>query len=155
MDVFRNRLAQAVGGKPKDETGMLNPLVLAYVGDTVYDLAIRTMLIDAHDAKAHKLHVLSAQRVRAQTQAKVGLWLYPQLSDEEQAVFRRGRNAKPKTVPRHADLDDYCAATAFEAVLGYLYLSAQEDRLLEVLSLAAAQLEQIIVVKAEPRPYKG
>jgi ribonuclease-3 family protein len=121
----------------------------------VYDLAVRTLLIDTHDAKAHALHMMSARRVRAQAQADVALWLYPQLTEREQAIFRRGRNAKLHTVPKHASLDDYRAATALEAVLGYLYLSSQEQRLLEVLGLAAERLAQTVSDAAEQKPYKG
>ena len=153
MESFRENLAQALGTVPKKDPQMLHPLVLAYVGDTIFDLAVRTLLIDTHDAKAHTLHEMSARRVRASAQAQAGAALYELLNEQEQAVYRRGRNARPGTVPRHASVEEYCSASALEAVLGYLYLSGQQERLLWALQ-KALELEQI-TDSSSPRPYKG
>lgn len=132
---------------------MLHPLVLAYVGDTIFDLAVRTMLIDTHDAKAHTLHEMSARRVRASAQAQAAMALYELLDEQEQAVYRRGRNARPGTVPRHASVEEYCAASALEAVLGYLYLSGKEERLLWALEKSLSF--ETVQDSLPPRPYKG
>lgn len=153
MDSFRRRLSLALGGGPGGDPALLHPLVLAYVGDTVFDLAVRTLLIDTHDAKAHALHLMSARRVCAKAQAVAAQGLYEELTETEQAVFRRGRNTKPATIPKHATLEDYCAASGLEAVVGYLYLSGQEERLFQVLS-RALELEQVRDI-VRPKPFKG
>ena len=100
----------------------LNPLVLAYVGDAVFELFVRTVLAGEHDAKAHALHVMSSRRVRAGAQAAAARGLFDELSEEERAVFLRGRNAKTHSAPRHAESGEYSYATALECLFGYLYL---------------------------------
>lgn len=109
----------------------LSPLVLAYVGDAVYELFIRTKLA-AHPGKVHDLHRVAVEYVRAGSQAEIIHDWEPILSDSEKEVVRRGRNAKSGT-PRRTDVVDYRYSTGFEALLGYLYLSGQQERLLELL----------------------
>jgi ribonuclease-3 family protein len=153
QDGFMQELCAALGCPPRENAALLNPQVLAYVGDTIFDLAVRTYLINTHDAKAHALHVMSARRVRAAAQAAAAQSLEEFWQAEELAVFKRGRNTRPGSVPKNANLEDYCAATGFEAVLGYLFLSGQQGRLLQVLSEALhSQPEDQL---QEPRPYKG
>lgn len=119
------------------------PLVLAYIGDTVYDLFVRTLLIQTNDSTAHGLHVLSARQVRAAAQAQASERILPLLNEAEQSVFRRGRNAHMGTIPKNASIGEYRAATALEAVIGYLYLAGDDARLQELMRLAlAGQQEQ-------------
>ena len=111
---------------------MLNPLVLAYVGDSVFDLFVRTSLLKS--GKAGKLHMLSAKMVCAKAQANVIKELLPDLSEEETEIFMRGRNAKTATVPKNADVADYHMATGFEALIGYLYITGEDERLRQLMS---------------------
>lgn len=106
----------------------LSPLVLAYVGDAVYELYIRTRL-SAEERPVRELHRKAVALVRASTQAHMAHAIEPLLSEEERDVWRRARNAKSGTVPRSADVVEYRHSTAFEAVLGYLYLVGRHERL--------------------------
>lgn len=110
----------------------LSPLVLAYVGDAVYELYIRTKLA-AYPAKMQKLHRRAVTYVQAASQAEIIHAWEPELTEEERDVVRRGRNAK-SGMPRHADVVEYRYSTGMEALIGHLYLTGQEERLLELLS---------------------
>lgn len=118
-----------------------SPLVLAYIGDAVYELYIRTMLVKKGNAPVHKMHRQATLYVKAKAQSDIIHSLQDQLTEEEFAVFKRGRNAKSGTTPKHADINDYRHATGFEALLGYLYLTGQKKRLIELLDLAIAKSE--------------
>ena len=107
----------------------LAPLTLAYVGDTVYDLYVRTRLIETRDDTPHGYHAAAAKTVCAAAQAAAYRRIEPELTEEERAVFRRGRNAHCGTVPKNANVTDYHAASGFEALIGYLYLSGADERL--------------------------
>ena len=120
---------------------MLNPLVLAYVGDTVFDLYVRTCLVCHHDATAHTLNCMAVERVRAEGQRASLDRLSGRLTPEEEEILRRGRNAKSPTAPKHAALADYRAATGLEALIGDLYLCGRWERLGEILRLAADPAE--------------
>lgn len=109
----------------------LPPLVLAYVGDAVYELFIRTKLV-AYPVKLHKLHKMTVKYVQAGSQAQIVHNLEPKLTEEEREVVRRGRNAKGGA-PRHGDVVEYRYSTGFEALIGYLYLGGQQERLIELL----------------------
>lgn len=115
----------------------LPPLVLAYIGDGVYELFVRNKLIYAHpDMPPHKLHILSSSHVKAGAQSKSMLAIEPILNDEELAIYKRGRNAKSATVPKNADVADYRRATGFEALIGYTYLIKNNTRLEELMEIA-------------------
>lgn len=120
------------------EINQLSPLVLAYIGDTVYEVYIRTMLISAGNAPVHKLHKRSIEFVKAKAQSDIIHRIMESLSTEEQDVVRRGRNAKSGTVPKNADVTEYKYATGFEAFIGYLYLTRNHSRLMEILKLAVS-----------------
>lgn len=115
------------------DAAQLNALVLAYVGDAVQDLAVRTYLATHRKANAHALHIEAVGQVRASAQAGMLHRILDRLTEQEQAIYRRGRNAKSATVPKNADMAEYRVATGLEAVLGYLYLSGQTERLHTVL----------------------
>ncbi len=110
----------------------LSPLVLAYVGDAVYELYIRTKLT-AYPAKMQKLHRMAVKYVQASTQAEIIHAWEPELTEDERDVVRRGRNAKGG-MSRHGDVVEYRYSTGMEALIGYLYLTGQEKRLMELLS---------------------
>jgi len=107
----------------------LSPLVLAYIGDTVYDLYVRTYLVTGEQVNAHALHQRSISFVCCRAQNRVCIALLDSLTEDEQYIYKRGRNAHPSTIPKNADLTEYRTATGLEAVLGYLYLSGQMERL--------------------------
>jgi len=114
-----------------------SPLVLAYIGDAVYEKFTREQLVKLHpDMPAHKLHIENVKYVKAHSQSKSVSALEPILSEEEISIFKRGRNAKSATTPKNADLIDYRRATGFEALLGYLHLKGEEQRLTEIMKIA-------------------
>ena len=105
------------------------PLTLAYIGDTVFDLYVRTLLVERTDSTPHGYHMAAAKVVCAGAQAAAFRRIEGELTDEERSVFRRGRNAHCGTVPKHANVTDYHQASGFEALIGYLYLSGADERL--------------------------
>ena len=114
----------------------LPALTLAYLGDTIYDLYVRTYLAETLCLKVRALHLESAKRVCAKGQAQAYYCIQSALTEEEQAAFRRGRNAHSATVPKHADVRDYRVATGLEALLGHLYLLGEDARIGELMRLA-------------------
>ena len=119
---------------------MRAPIALAYVGDTVFDLYLRTLLVSRTELPPKELHQHASRYANAASQAAMIKNIEHILTEEEHAVFRRGRNAKSYTVPKHAKLIDYRLATGFEALLGYLYLSGNEERLIEIIKAAVSSL---------------
>lgn len=115
---------------------LISPLTLAYVGDTVYDLYVRTRLVLTSDATAHNLHVMATKTVCAKAQANAAHRIMELLTEDELYIFKRGRNSHMGTVPKHAEMADYRAATGLEALIGYLYLSGQDERLNEIMAKA-------------------
>ena len=115
----------------------LSPLVLAYIGDGVYELFVRNRLIEEFSSTPpSKLHKLSSAHVKAHAQSNSMKIIEPELSEKELAVYKRGRNAKSATVPKNADVADYRRATGFEALIGYLYLNKEKERLYELMEKA-------------------
>lgn len=123
---------------------MLSPLTLAFVGDTVYDLLVREMLVLQANRPANKLHKLAVAHVRACAQAQAARMLRDtdQLTPEELSVLRRGRNAHTGHVPKNASESDYHMATALEALFGYLYLSGREDRVRALFRIICETIER-------------
>lgn len=119
--------------KDIEEVKLMPPLVWAYVGDAVYELYIRTNLVNNTKLNPHKLHVEAIKYVKAQSQAKILEKITEILTEEEKDIVRRGRNAQNHHLPKNANLDEYSHATAFEALIGYLYLTKQDERLNEIL----------------------
>ena len=112
-----------------------SPLGLAYIGDGVFDLVIRSVIVGKGNTKASKLHYQTSHIVKAETQAKLMEALESELTQEELDVYRRGRNAKSPTTAKNASLADYRKATGFEALIGYLYLIGNYKRLNQMLNL--------------------
>ena len=107
-----------------------SPLTLAYIGDGVYDLIIRTVVVERANRSANDLHKRTIKYVKAEAQAKMIQALAPELTEEEEAVYKRGRNAKSYTTAKNASVGDYRKATGYEALIGWLYLTNQTDRVL-------------------------
>jgi ribonuclease-3 family protein len=121
------------GAVDKAQAKQLNPLVLAFVGDSVQMLYIKTRLALTRGCKSGKLHFLTAESVNASAQAKTYEDIKGILNEEEMEVYKRARNAKTSSAAKNAKITEYRKATGFEAVLGYLYLSGQNDRLGQLL----------------------
>ncbi|MBR6765079.1 MAG: Mini-ribonuclease 3 [Clostridia bacterium] len=123
-----NELSDKFGG---DEISVrqLNPLILASIGDAVYSLNMRAHIVATHDLSAHMLHTKASKLVCAAAQRKAFHIIETQLTEEEEYIAKRGRNAHPGTVPKNADILDYRIATALEAVFGYLYILDKNERI--------------------------
>lgn len=119
--------------KEKSEVNLMSPLVWAYVGDAVYELYIRNYLVSTTKLNPNKLHIESIKYVKAGAQAHVLETLMPELSEEEQNIVRRARNTQNHHLPKNANITEYMYSTAFEGLIGYLFLSGQDDRLKELL----------------------
>ena len=118
----------------------LSPLTLAFVGDCVYDLILRTVIVERHNARPNQLHREKSRLAKAPSQAEMAEALQEELTQEELAVYRRGRNAKSHTTAKNASVLDYRKATGLEALYGWLYLSGQEERLLQLIRLSLDEL---------------
>lgn len=121
--------------KDISDAKMLSPLVWAYVGDSVYELFIRTHLINNSNAKPHKLHIESIKYVKAKAQADILKKITDNLTEDEKDVVRRGRNTENHHIAKNSNVADYSQSTAFEALIGYLYLTKQDERLEEILNM--------------------
>lgn len=112
-----------------------SPLTLAYIGDAVYDLIFRTVVVGKGNTSANKLHNRTVQYVKAPAQAQLIESISDQLTEEESSVYKRGRNAKPYTMAKNATLAEYKKATGLEALVGYLYLQGRMERILELIQM--------------------
>lgn len=113
----------------------MSPLTWAYIGDAVYEIYIRGNLVKISNLKPNKLHIESIKYVKASAQAKTLKEIEEHLTDEEKEIVRRTRNTKNHHLPKNANINDYMYATAFEGLIGNLYLSGKLERLQEILSL--------------------
>lgn len=122
-------------GLPDVDIRTYSPLVLAYIGDGIYELLIRTILVDRGNCQANILHKKASSYVKASAQAAMILELKEELTEEELKVYKRGRNAKTVSMAKHATMHDYRHATGFEALMGYLYLTGQMNRMIDLIKL--------------------
>ncbi len=113
----------------KNKALNISPVVLAFVGDAVHSLFVREKLVYSHDCKTGQLNKLATAEVKATAQAQILKEITPLLTEEEIAVFKRGRNAKKSTKAKNASVADYNTATGFESLIGYLYIIGQTERL--------------------------
>ena len=113
----------------------MSPLTWAYIGDAVYELYIRNYFINTTKLKPHKLHIELIKYVKAKAQAEILEKLMDNLTEKEQEIVKRGRNAENHHLPKNATVQEYMYSTAFEALIGYMYLTKQDDRLKEILDL--------------------
>lgn len=117
-----------------EEVNLMSPLTWAYIGDCVYELYIRTNLVNKTNLKPHNLHVEAIKYVKAKAQAELLEKLMDDLTEEEQDIVRRTRNTQNHHLPKNSNVTEYMYATAFEGLIGYLYLTKQEKRLKEILT---------------------
>ncbi len=118
--------------RTKEEVELMSPLTWAYIGDAVYELYIRNKLINETNLKPHKLHIEAIKYVKAKSQAEKLNEIYETLTDDEKDIVRRGRNTQNHHLPKNSNVQEYMYSTAFEALIGYLYLTKQNTRLEEI-----------------------
>lgn len=123
----------------QDSIQSISTLGLAHLGDGVYELMVRSWLCLRGKATSRGLHKATVHYVAAPAQASLARKILPVLTGEETDIFRRGRNSSPHTIPRAASREEYQAATALEALFGYLYLQGKTDRLNELFGLMMAE----------------
>lgn len=126
--------------KEIEEVNMLSPLVWAYVGDSIYEAYVRVHLVNGSNAKPHKLHREAIEYVKAKAQAEILKKIQDKLSEKEWEIVRRGRNVQNHHVAKNANVADYAMSTAFEALIGYLYLTKADERLREILEMSVKEI---------------
>ena len=119
----------------RKEAKEFSPLVLAYIGDAVYELIVRSILVSMGNRPVNKLNKDATSLVKAGAQSEIVKLISDKLSEEEYTVFKRGRNSSPHTMAKNASMSDYKYATGFEALIGFLYLDNRCDRALELVKL--------------------
>lgn len=134
---------------PYQKVELMNPIVLAYVGDAVLEMYVRQLVVSRPNLKPNDLHRATTRYVSAKGQALALKGIEPILSGEEANVVRRGRNAKSGSAPKNADVLDYRHSTGFESLLGYLYYKGEEQRLQEILDAFRLALENEITPTKE------
>lgn len=128
-------------GIEKKELNTYSPLTLAFIGDAVFDIIIRTGMVCHSNTRADRLHKSTSAIVKATSQSEMMDIILPALTKEEEEVYRRGRNAKPKSTAKNAAISDYHKATGLEALIGYLYLDDRTDRILELVNIGLECVE--------------
>ncbi|MDE6698692.1 MAG: ribonuclease III [Lachnospiraceae bacterium] len=125
-----------------------SPLTLAYIGDAIYEIVVRTMVVSEGNTQVNKLHKRSSSLVKAETQARMIKLLMDadKLTEEELSYYKRGRNAKSYTSAKNASIGDYRIATGFEALMGYLYITGQSSRMISIIKDGLKLLENSGIV---------
>lgn len=123
------------------DTSEYSPLTLAYIGDSIYDLIIKTLVVNEGNKPVKKLHKETSSFVQASAQSKMMRTMQEHLTEEEHAVYKRGRNAKSVSPAKNQSITDYRRATGFEALLGYLYLKKDFGRILDLVKIGLDSLE--------------
>jgi len=147
-------MVRAAYNLPEQDIKTYSPLALAYIGDAIYDLVIRTMLIMRGNSQVNKLHKRASNFVKAAAQKQIMEVLEPLLTPQEHSYYKRGRNAKSFTTAKNASIVEYRVATGFEALLGFLYLTGQMDRLMELVKVGTNALTQIETVQTKSGEQK-
>ena len=121
--------------RPKNiaDVNTMSPLTWAYIGDSVYELYVREFLVNTTKLKPHKLHIEAIKYVKAKAQAEILEKIEEKLTEQEKEIVKRGRNAENHHLPKNATVQEYMYSTGFEALIGYLYLTKQDERLKEIL----------------------
>lgn len=149
MELEQEKLLKLSEEKSSLAPSQYSPLVLAYMGDAVYELVIRSRVVKEVNMQVNKMHKKTTQLVKAQTQARMIMVLEEELTPEEHAVYKRGRNAKSATMAKNATMKEYRMATGFEALMGYLYLNGELQRMIELIE------HGLTVIKTEEDIKKG
>ena len=123
------------------DPGTYSPLTLAYIGDSIYDLVIKSLVVNEGNKQVQKLHKATSTLVQASAQSKMMRRMQEYLTEEEHAVFKRGRNAKSVSPAKNQSITDYRRATGFEALMGYLYLKKEWKRMLDLIKIGLESLE--------------
>lgn len=139
-ETFNNLFKRELGIK-KVNPATYSPLSLAYIGDSVFEIIIRTIMVSECNMQVQKYHKRASTIVNARAQAKMVDIILPILSEEEMDIYKRGRNAKSYTKAKNASVSEYRIATGFEALIGYLYLSEKYERIVEIVKAALAGIE--------------
>ena len=129
-------------GLPETDVDSYSPLVLAYMGDCVYDLIIKSMVVSRGNKQVHRLHEETSSYVQASAQSRMMRAMQPHLTEEEHAIYRRGRNTRSVSAAKNQTITDYRRATGFEALLGYLFLKKRYARLMELVKIGLDSLEE-------------
>lgn len=119
-----------------------SPLALAYIGDSIYDLIIKTMVINEGNAQVQKLHKKTSSLVQASAQSQMMRAMQEHLTEEEHGVYKRGRNAKSVSPAKNQSITDYRRATGFEALMGYLYLKKEWKRMVELVKIGLDSIKE-------------
>lgn len=122
-------LLKITSGELSHKANTYSPLALAYIGDGVYEMFIRTYVVNRGNMPVNKMHKASRELVRASSQAKIYFLIEEMLTEEEEAVLRRGRNAKSVSIPKNGNVNEYRHATGLEALIGYLYIEGKVERI--------------------------
>lgn len=135
---------------------MMNPLALAYVGDGVHEIMVRTYVISKYNGTVNHLNQRVVKMIKATAQAQVVREIQDRLTEEEIAIVKRGRNQKSATVPKNTSVGEYRQATGFEALLGWLFLTGKEERLVEIVTKAIEIGEMTLKdeKKHQEQPYE-
>ena len=141
MAVDLNEYINSEFGIESQDIRTYSPLTLAYIGDAVYDVVIRSILVNKGNTAVNKLHKRASDIVRAATQAEMIKALMNDLTEEEITYYKRGRNSKPHTKAKNATTIEYLDATGFEAVIGFLYLTGDMKRICELVKLGIDKLQ--------------
>ena len=120
----------------------LSPLVLAYIGDSIFDLVVKTMIVTKGNTQVNKMNRMASSIVKAESQSKMIGYIEDKLSEEEEGVYKRGRNAKSVSPAKNQAITDYRRATGFEALLGYLYLKKEWKRMLELVKIGLDSIKE-------------
>ncbi|MBP3818324.1 MAG: ribonuclease III [Butyrivibrio sp.] len=123
-------------GIKEQDIRTFSPLTLAYIGDAIFDVIVRSILVNQGNTAVNKLHSRASSIVKAGTQSLIIRTIMDDLTEEEKEIYRRGRNSKPHTKAKNASTIEYLDATGFEAVMGFLYLKGDMDRVCEIVRLA-------------------
>lgn len=142
VNMEENIFRKANSRLTREDIMMMGPLQLAYVGDACYELMVRTYLLDKN-LSVNRLHKETIKYVKADAQAEIVHKLDKVLNEKEKDIVRKGRNTKTNSNPKNADLIDYKYATGFEALMGYLYLTKQDERLTEIFDFITKNSEEI------------
>lgn len=124
------------------DVNQYSPLTLAYIGDSIYDLIIKTLVVNDGNQQVRKLHKRTSRFVKASAQSQMMRALQERLTEEEHAVYKRGRNSKSVSPAKNQSVTDYRRATGFEALMGYLYLKKEWKRMLELVKIGLESLEE-------------